>query len=112
MKCTCEQYGQIAIVTIKGEVTIDHVDQFQNVIEQHVGRQARDFVVDMSAVEFVDSAGLEAMIGLQDRCSDVLGQVRLVGVGRNVEEILRITRLGPRFDKHESVDLAIKSLQV
>jgi anti-anti-sigma regulatory factor len=60
----------------------------------------------------MDSVALEAMISLQDRCSDMLGQVRLVGIHKNLGEILRITRLGPRFENHETVDLAIKSLQV
>ena len=112
MKCSAEQHGQIAIINVKGDVILDHVEQLQKLVDQHIAKQARDFVLEVSEVEFIDSAGLEALIRLQDQCSDVLGQVRLVGVQENVSEILRITRLKPRFDSHETVDLAIKSLQV
>lgn len=53
--------------------------------------------IDISAVEFIDSSGLGALVALRkhlpkDRC------IRLVGPGRFVDRVLRLTCLDRVFD--------------
>lgn len=112
MKLTHEDTGHLSVLTLKGDFTCDHVDHFQSVVDERLTSHARDFVLDVGELEFIDSAGLEALLRLQESCNDLLGQVRLVGVTSNFEQILRITRLAPRFEKLGSVEEAVKSLRV
>jgi len=112
MKLTHEDIGQISVLTLKGDFTHDHVGAFRRAVDERVGNQVRDFVVNLSELDFVDSAGLESLLKLQETCADLLGQVRLAGVKGNIEQILRITRLTPRFDLHETVESAVKSLRI
>ncbi len=112
MKLSQENLGNTCIVHLKGEMTIDHVDRFQQVVDERLGQQTRDFVLDLAEVDFVDSKALEAMLNLQESCGERLGQMRLVGVSGNVEQILKITRLTAQFERHASVDEAIKSLRI
>ena len=48
--------------------------------------QVRDFVLNVGELEYIDSAGLEALLKLQETCADLLGQVRLTGVAEVVTE--------------------------
>lgn len=112
MKLTHEDTGQLSVFTLKGDFTCDHVDHFQSVVDERLSAQTRDFVLDVGEVEFIDSAGLEALLRLQESCSELLGQMRLVCVNSTVEQVLRITRLAPRFERAQSVAEAVKSLRV
>jgi anti-anti-sigma factor len=112
MKLTHEDTGPLSVLTLKGDFTCDHVEQFQSAVDERLGGHARDFVLNLTELDFIDSAGLESLLRLQDTCTELLGQVRLAGVTGNIEQVLRITRLAQRFERLATVEQAVKSLRV
>lgn len=111
MKMTCEDYDQLSVVTIQGDLSGDHVEPFRMLMDQKMASDIRDFVLDVQTMEFIDSYGLESLLWLQEKTGDKLGQVRLVGTTDNVLTILGLTRLASRLDRHATVELAVKSLR-
>jgi anti-sigma B factor antagonist len=63
-------------------------------------------IVDCSALGYMSSVGLTALIRLHKRASERGGRVRLANVGRALERLLHITRLDQVFASHASVDEA------
>jgi anti-sigma B factor antagonist len=59
-------------------------------------------VLDLSAVEAIDSGGLGLLIRLQSRVRNAGGDVKLCAMPARIAEILRVTRLDTVFDTHES----------
>jgi len=111
MKIQSEKQDEFTILSLKGELTVDEVDQFRKAVVELIDEKTRDFVVDLSQLLFIDSQGLETLLWLQDRCLENLGQVRLAACKDNVQTILRITRIDGRINTHYSVQDAITSLQ-
>lgn len=111
MKLSHEDYDQLTVMTLKGDLTSEHADAFRRAAQARLESQVRDFVLDVGGMEFVDSKGLESLLWLQEQCGEKLGQIRLACATENVAKILEITRLAPRFDSHTDVDSAIKSLR-
>ncbi|MAE60599.1 MAG: hypothetical protein CMJ49_04480 [Planctomycetaceae bacterium] len=111
MKVSHESYEDVTVVAVKGEITLDEISPLKQLLDEQLARDARDFVLDLTEVPFIDSAGLESMLWLQDQAGEKLGQVRIVGPDENVRKILEITRLQHDFDAHEDIDSAIKSLR-
>lgn len=111
MKMSHENYDQLTVMTLKGDLNAESSDEFRRVTQARFGENVRDVVLDLSSVEFVDSKGLETLLWLQEQCGERLGQVRLAATAESVMKILEITRLLPRFDTHADVDTAIKSLR-
>jgi anti-sigma B factor antagonist len=111
MKLASEQHDRLVVVAVKGELVRDQLSRFDEEVTQRIPDRARDVVMDLSQTDFIDSDGLEALLSLQQRCADHLGQVRLAALHENVGQILHVTRLSPRFEKHATVDEAIKSLR-
>ena len=111
MKLSYEDYDQLTVLTVRGEFTTEAVDEFRKVATDRMAKQARDFVLEVSGMEFIDSKGLESLLWLQEQCGEKLGQVRLAAPTENVTKILEITRLAARFDRHPDVDSAVKSLR-
>lgn len=112
MKLKCEDHGDVTVMRIIGEFTGDESHHLEEAARQRFEQsQVRDIVIDCSALEFVDSRALETLIWLQDRCAEHLGQMRLAGLSDNMRTVLEMTRLAPRFECHEAVEPAVKSLR-
>ena len=112
MKLVYEDHDDLAVLTVRGELTADHADEFRRAALERMDKSARDFIVDVTELEFVDSRGLEALLWLQDTVAEALGQIRLAGANENVEKILEMTRLNKRFERHVDVHDARKSLRI
>jgi len=111
MKMACEEHEHLVVVSLRGELVRDEIERFQQDLDARLEKNARDFILDLAQTEFIDSQGLEALLRLQARCAEQLGQVRLACCHENVQQILHVTRLSRRFDQHETVEEALKSLR-
>jgi anti-anti-sigma factor len=111
MKLTHEQHDHIAVLGMTGDLTLDEIEPLKRMANERMAANTCDFVLDISGVEFIDSAGLETLLWLQDQAGERLGQVRLVNPSPNVKTILHITRLASTLPSLSSVPDALKSLR-
>ena len=111
MKIHSEVNKGCTVLSLKGELTEDEVDDFRKKVLEQMDEKARDFVLDMTNVSFVDSKGLESLLWLQEQCIEHLGQVRLASCADNVNTILRITRLNEAIATCNSIQEAVDSLK-
>jgi len=110
MKISYEDIGPVTVLSIRGDLSVEETDRFQRETLQKIDQDVRDFVLDLESLDFIDSRGLESLLWLQDKCAELLGQVRLAGCPDHVRKVLEVTRLIGRFDCHPDVDSAVKSL--
>lgn len=111
MKHSYEDHENTTVLTMSGELTADQTDAFRRACEERLDAGIRNVVLDLENVGLVDSAGLELLLWLLDAAGDRQGQVRLVNPDTTVRKILQLTRLDRRFDVHESIEAAAKSLR-
>ena len=111
MKLTAEDYDHLSVMALRGDLVAEGCDELKRAASERMSRQVRDFVLDLSGLEFVDSQGLETLVWLQEKVAEDLGQIRLAAPQDNVKKILHMTRLAGRFDTHDEVEPAIKSLR-
>ena len=110
MKLSYEDQGAVTVMTIRGDLSVEDADRFQRESLQRFEHDIRDFVLDLESLDFIDSQGLETLIWLQDKCSEMLGQVRLASCPDHIRKVLEVTRLSSRFDCHPDVASAVDSL--
>lgn len=111
MKLSYEDHNTISVLTISGELTADQSDAFRRACQDRLNSGIRDMVLDMEYLTLIDSAGLELLLWLMDEVADRNGQVRLVKPDETVRKILHLTRLDRRFNIHDSIESAAKSLR-
>jgi anti-sigma B factor antagonist len=71
----------------------------------------KQIVVDLGAVNFMDSAGLGTLIGLRKQVASRDGDLRLARLRPNVKLVLEITRANKIFTLFETVEEALKSAE-
>lgn len=111
MKFSFEDHGTTTVLTLSGELTADQADSFRRSCLERFSSGVRDVVLGMEHLTLVDSAGLEMLLWLREAATERHGQLRLVNPDATVRKILEITRLDRRFDTHETVASAAKSLR-
>lgn len=112
MPITCEEYNSICVMTLSDELAGEMPAELLKVANEQIEqKQVAAFVVDFEKSPFIDSAGLEALLTLRQRCEDLFGQLRLATLDENVKKILQITRLEHLFDCHPDLTTALKTMK-
>ncbi len=110
MKLSWQEHDQVSVLSVGGDFIAGDVEAFRKSVRSRFEGQTRDFVLEMSALEFIDSAGLESLIWMQDMLAEQLGQVCLADVQEDVQTILEMTRLLGRFERYADVEAAMAGL--
>ncbi|MEN6428853.1 MAG: STAS domain-containing protein [Phycisphaerales bacterium] len=109
MRIRWQDYNEVTVVELQGEVDGDLVESLRSAVTEIAGNQRAGIVLDMSAVSFLDSQGLELLLWVRDYCHQNKIQLRLAGLDENCRKILEITRLQDEFDCHAELAEAVKS---
>ncbi|MCC6579207.1 MAG: STAS domain-containing protein [Phycisphaeraceae bacterium] len=112
MPVRAEQYDQVCVLSVTGDFVDENVRAAERLCEEAIDkRQVVDFVVDLERCGFVDSEGLEALLGMKRRCEDLFGHLKLAGLDEHCRTILSVTRLEHRLQVHEHLESALKSIR-
>lgn len=66
-------------------------------------------VIDLSAVDFIDSSGLGAILSCLRKLNSKGGDVKLAGASDRVRDIFELVRFNHLFDVYNTVDEALSS---
>jgi len=109
MRIKTQDYNDITVVELQGELDGEFTELFQDTISGIIVTRKAGIVFDMSNVGFIDSEGLEQLLWARDYCSENNCQLRLAGLDENCAKILEVTRLENEFDLHAELAEAVKS---
>lgn len=94
------------VLEVGGEIDVYTAPQLRERLITLVEDGARQVVVDLSRVEFLDSTGLGVLVGALKRLRGVSGDLSLVCAQERLLKIFRITGLDRVFTIHSSVSAA------
>src|SRR5437660_349753 len=112
MPIKCEDYSHTLVIEVDGDFAADLAQQARRRFDERLERGHRpDLVLDLAKCPFIDSDGLEALLWMQRRCEDLFGQFKLVRIDEICRKILQITRLDHRFECHDDLAGALKTMR-
>lgn len=92
------------VLEIGGEIDVYTAPRLRERLIEMVGEGARQVVVDLGRVEFLDSTGLGVLVGAHRRLRASDGTLTLVCPQERLRKIFRITGLDSVFEIHDSVE--------
>jgi anti-sigma B factor antagonist len=106
-----ETVDRLVVARLDGEVDLSNAAELGDVIAKRVPNEALGLVIDLTRVDYVDSAGIHVLFELRDRLRTRGQEIRLV-VPRDASifEALRIAYLPAVVTVFESVDDAARSI--
>ena len=100
--------GDTAVIELTGRITMGEViEEFRALWTQALEAGAKNVVVNMSQVTFLDSSGIGMMIRCHSAITQVGGKLRLAGAAGAVRQAFKVTRLDNVFEFYDSEQSAL-----
>lgn len=109
MQISEQRHGAVMVVKPEGALVEEGVGPFRERLEKLHREAMGRVVVDFSGVPFVDSGGLEALLGITEQMAEQGRALRLCGVNETVREVLELTELSPLFEQYDDTTHAVRS---
>lgn len=100
-------HSPYAVVRFAGEVDISSVGQVRTALRQLLVDGDVHLLLDLSAVTFMDSVGLGALVGIQKQARIFRGSLVVVAPSRPVRRIFELTSLDKVFRMCDTVEEAL-----
>lgn len=109
--CTLEPIAGCLVVRLKGPALSEQeASSVLSDINADAPSQNWRIALDMTAIEFLASAGIGALIGMQRACTGAGGTMAMFGVSDNIDEVFRITKMNKFFTITNDQAKALKKL--
>jgi len=107
-----EEKNGTQIVSVTGEVDLSSAPRLAEVIgraKEQAGGDPSHVVVDLSEVEYMDTAGLEVLLVEWNSSRQLDGRMCLVAPEGPLTRLLEVSGLGELFDLYPELDAAVTS---
>jgi anti-sigma B factor antagonist len=102
-----EEKANSVVVHVKGKkIDAASAVEFKNSVAGIVDKGSRNIVLDLSEVDFIDSSGLGALVGVLKHIGHQ-GSLLISGATPGVERVFKLTRMDKIFRLYPNVDAAL-----
>lgn len=111
MQVTCTKSNGIGVVQVSKALTAATVDSFRDQLAswQDAERDVKNYVMNLEAVDFMDSAGLGTLIAVLKRISEKGGDMKIACLQKKPRMVFEITRAYKVFEIYDSVEEALRA---
>ena len=95
--------GEWTVVAVAGEVDVATAPRLREQTIDLIARGHHRVVIDLEAVDFLDSTGLGVLVGVLRRIRTAAGELRIVCATPRLLELFAITGLDGVFDVRATV---------
>jgi anti-sigma B factor antagonist len=110
LRITETQVGDVMVLDLNGLLVLDDGDVvFRDTVNALLARGFRNYVVNLSDVTYIDSAGIGMLISRYLAVKRIGGDMRIANLTSRSHRVMTITHLLTVFDAFDSVDEAVQS---
>ena len=105
------QIGGVTIVELSGRLTVnDQPGQLKQAVAEAVARGARNVLLDLSGVRYIDSTRLGELIAAHVSASRQGGSLKLIATPARILELLTMAGLDGVFQHYDTAEDAARSV--
>jgi hypothetical protein len=107
---TEERWGPVATMRCRGDLVAGNADMLKSQGLRLLASGQSHLVIDLDAIQFIDSSGIGAMLALQKQMQQAGGEVFLSSLNRQVALTLQLVRLDKLFQVFDSTAEALTAV--
>lgn len=104
-----QKVGAVLVLRPEGPLKADSAEDLKNRMTQAMGESLGRCVLDASAIQFIDSRGLETLLEINEAVAQTGHLLKLCGANETVREVLDLTQLAAQFEQFPDVSSAVRS---
>ncbi len=97
----------VRVLAVRGRLNAITSGELKDKLKQLVDEGVIDIVLDLSAVTFIDSSGLSAIVSGLKVTREQAGSLKIVGLNPSTKKVFELTRLDKVFELFERVEDAL-----
>jgi anti-sigma B factor antagonist len=102
--------GDVAIVDLHGKITLgENTGILRDELRSLLAQGAKNIVLNMGDVSYVDSAGLGELVGAYTTATNQGGAVKLLNMQGKMKDLMQITKLHTIFPAFDNEEAALSS---
>lgn len=109
LEVVVEAHGEHQLAVVTGEVDMASVAALRGLLRDLMVDGGRHLLVDLSAVSFMDSAGLGALVATRKQARVFQGSFGLVAPSKQVSRLLSLTAMDKVFPCFDSLEDALSA---
>ncbi|MCD7445639.1 STAS domain-containing protein [Streptomyces lincolnensis] len=98
----------VALIRVEGYLDVDTATEFQHHLANQLHHGRRHFLLDLSAVPFMDSSGMNIILRVYQEAREIPGSVHIISPAPAVRRILDLTGVSITVPVSESFDEALE----
>ncbi len=107
MEIHLEKKGSAAILRLKGRMDVATTADFDQACDAVIREGGKQLVLDLSGLEYISSAGLRSILGVDKRIKAQAGRLALCGLKGMVKEVFHISGFTVMFSIHDTAEAAL-----
>ena len=110
MQIAERQSGSVTVLDLSGKITLgDDGTLLKDKLHSLLHQGKKDLLLNLGEVQYVDSAGLGALVSAYTTVTREGGSLKLANVTKKLQDLLSITKLLTVFETYDSEDEAVRS---
>ena len=106
------QAGDVTILDLEGKITIGEGNvALRSAVRRLVQEGKKKVLLNLSGVSYMDSSGIGELVASHAAIRREDGQLKMLGLGDKIKELLVITKLLTVFDTYSDEPSALNSFQ-
>ncbi len=106
---TIRHTPQASLIELRGRLTFFEVGVLRENVTRLLGEGHKHLVLNLSGLQYVDSSGIGELARIYVLVLKGGGEMKVVGLSRNVEKILKVTHLYQVFPEFPDEESALQS---
>ncbi len=111
MSVQIENLDTASIVALPQRLAMANAAALREAITHHLEKESQHVVLDLAAVEYVDSSGLSVLVSALKRARALGGEAVLLNVSEQVMALILLTRLHEVFGIYKTRDAALAGVR-
>ena len=109
MTLTEQKSGEVSVLDLNGKIDMEGTEMLDGKITEILDRGERSVLLGFAGVNYINSAGLCALIVAGKRLTRAGGKMALAEVSEPIQKILKISGLSSFFAVHPTKEAALAS---
>ncbi|HTQ60017.1 MAG TPA: STAS domain-containing protein [Candidatus Solibacter sp.] len=106
---TIRHTPQASLIDLRGHLTFFEVGVLRENVSRLLNEGHKHILLNLSGLQYLDSSGIGELARIYVTVLKSGGEMKVVGLSRNVEEVLKITHLYEVFPEFPDEEAALKS---
>ena len=106
---TIRHSAHASLIDLRGRLTSFEVGVLRENVSRLLGEGRKQIVLNLSELYYLDSSGIGELARIYVMVLKSGGEMKVVGLSRSVEEVLKVTRLYQVFPEFPDEEAALQS---